>query len=463
MIFTNRHRKKGGGNVTLQTSAWDIDPPGPMGLLDPATYEDSFQTIDDVYEPYGDGNWSFKPVIMQNFCMTPQSWGSGTSGHRRSDGTMRLGGYTNKFNWIANCFAVHSGRQITSGSIFPIDSGIPADIRSRMANSWANDLSPKIKAELDLLVSLLEFGEVIDLVKSAKTLAVKVWRFNNAHASLQKRLAADIKWMVSLSKDTLNLDAVEAFNAATLKGSDALLQYVFGIRPLVSDLIGIANGILRFRKKLEDLLAGQGKSHTVHATFYGDSPFVDFSGGSTCNRCNNCIFPSREKRNYPYRVEYPNKTAVKYGLTVKYRYSMPAWFSGIEGGIRALFSTLGLSPGVDTIWERIPFSFIVDWFLPIGPLLAKWQVDPTPVRCDIIDVVVSKKLGAQALLSAGWVDGCYEPLQPLARMEYAFYARTVDPSVLDMALPTFRWPSLFQLILGAALGRQGFRKWGHGA
>jgi hypothetical protein len=35
--------------------------------------------------------------------------------------------------------------------------------------------------------------------------------------------------------------------------------------------------------------------------------------------------------------------------------------------------TYGLSPGFYVVWDMIPYSFIVDWFLPIGDVMAAWD------------------------------------------------------------------------------------------
>jgi hypothetical protein len=35
----------------------------------------------------------------------------------------------------------------------------------------------------------------------------------------------------------------------------------------------------------------------------------------------------------------------------------------------------GLTPDFYVIWDMIPYSFVVDWFLPIGDMLARWDAD----------------------------------------------------------------------------------------
>jgi hypothetical protein len=41
----------------------------------------------------------------------------------------------------------------------------------------------------------------------------------------------------------------------------------------------------------------------------------------------------------------------------------------------ATFASLGLTNPLELIWERIPYSFVVDWFLPIGGWLSTLDAD----------------------------------------------------------------------------------------
>lgn len=41
----------------------------------------------------------------------------------------------------------------------------------------------------------------------------------------------------------------------------------------------------------------------------------------------------------------------------------------------ALFSSLGLINPASIAWEVMRYSFVVDWFLPIGPWLNSWTAD----------------------------------------------------------------------------------------
>jgi hypothetical protein len=56
---------------------------------------------------------------------------------------------------------------------------------------------------------------------------------------------------------------------------------------------------------------------------------------------------------------------------------------------RSLY-TYGLTPSFYTIWDMIPYSFIVDWFLPIGQVATAWDAEREyNGKYDIEDVIFS--------------------------------------------------------------------------
>lgn len=45
-------------------------------------------------------------------------------------------------------------------------------------------------------------------------------------------------------------------------------------------------------------------------------------------------------------------------------------FFEMDNPLLASFSSLGLTNPLELVWEELPYSFVVDWFLPIGPWLS---------------------------------------------------------------------------------------------
>lgn len=53
---------------------------------------------------------------------------------------------------------------------------------------------------------------------------------------------------------------------------------------------------------------------------------------------------------------------------------IPKQLPTVEKIWKALY-TYGLSPSFYAVWDMIPFSFIADWFLPIGDVMAAWDAE----------------------------------------------------------------------------------------
>jgi hypothetical protein len=126
---------------------------------------------------------------------------------------------------------------------------------------------------------------------------------------------------------------------------DTWLEYVFGWRPLVQDLDGIV-------KHAAYLSAGVEQpptmmvSHTGHDETSDVSDFVGVSDGA--------YYQTRRKN------ETSRKTTVKYLGRVS-----ASDFSKIT----PISLGVGLRDFIPTVWELIPYSFLVDYFINIGDIV----------------------------------------------------------------------------------------------
>jgi len=75
--------------------------------------------------------------------------------------------------------------------------------------------------------------------------------------------------------------------------------------------------------------------------------------------------------------------------TVRATFTLPP--SPLEPLFRNLFSVAG-SPSISTVWDLVPFSFVVDWFFPIGDLLDDYALNPLGIVLKSADGTVSSKL-----------------------------------------------------------------------
>lgn len=119
------------------------------------------------------------------------------------------------------------------------------------------------------------------------------------------------------------------------------LEYVYGWVPLVNDIYGIME-LMKNSSSRPLLVTGRGKSTRNHQTNSGK--FTDFS-----YKCVNNIGPLNEDVKVRCQIHGridPNATAIR------------------------TLNQLGLLNPASLAWDLTPWSFVVDWFVPIGPVLS---------------------------------------------------------------------------------------------
>ena len=69
--------------------------------------------------------------------------------------------------------------------------------------------------------------------------------------------------------------------------------------------------------------------------------------------------------------------------------------------LKALLDVLGVKRDPSIIWNAIPFSFVVDWFVDVSSFLNAFSVDNLRFRVKILDFCSSVKVSSSAQL-VGW-------------------------------------------------------------
>lgn len=118
------------------------------------------------------------------------------------------------------------------------------------------------------------------------------------------------------------------------------LQYVYGFKPLMQDI----HSLLSYAKEVGVkplFLSGVGKASNQHAP--RDKHYVNVS---------------RERDEFLEGIEIASRTR-----TVLWAKLNSEWQA-----IRAL-NQLGMLNPASLVWELIPFSFVLDWFIPVGSML----------------------------------------------------------------------------------------------
>lgn len=154
----------------------------------------------------------------------------------------------------------------------------------------------------------------------------------------------------------------KSFNKGS-RAAKAYLEYEYGWKPLVSDLYGLY-------KVLQEYAAGL-------------RPVIIHGRGTVRSQSSKVIRykePGWELGNYWVRGTSESNSRVSAHMYAKFK---PEWLA-----FRVL-NQIGLLNPASIAWAVVPWSFVVDWFIPIGPFL---EALTAPVGLDFVSGSVSEKL-----------------------------------------------------------------------
>lgn len=125
---------------------------------------------------------------------------------------------------------------------------------------------------------------------------------------------------------------------------DAYLQFKFGIQPLMNDLYNMQSA-LQASQNIPDIVIVHGSSSSSAQFSWRDKTVM--SGGVPL---------------YWYDVQATRSVRVHYKLVYR-----------VNSGTLAGMSSLGLINPLEIAWEVTPWSFVIDWFLPVGTFIQSLQ------------------------------------------------------------------------------------------
>jgi len=197
---------------------------------------------------------------------------------------------------------------------------------------------PIIKSELSLINSVLELRDFTSLPRTIASCARFAFR---AGRTLRQLLRV---------------------------GSDAYLQQQFNILPLLSDICGFRTALSRYERRLNSLVANQGKTRIRHWSI----PVLEAPQSETSTQT------------YTGAAGYPFSWSCSYPVFIKsvadrYVYTEPSLFhaqiqynynyTGYQlehARVLALLDAFGVNLNPAIIWNAIPWSFVVDWLIGVG-------------------------------------------------------------------------------------------------
>lgn len=117
---------------------------------------------------------------------------------------------------------------------------------------------------------------------------------------------------------------------------DHWLKFTYGVRPMLSDLYGAVEQLHKSEKIRPPLITVKAQRNTVDST--------------------------EELLVRPDIYAFLQKVQTSEGCFIRLDYQYP-------GDFQRDWTELGITNPLDVAWELLPYSFMVDWFLPIGNYL----------------------------------------------------------------------------------------------
>lgn len=244
-------------------------------------------------------------------------------------------------------------------------------VEGQLENQCLVAANPTFKPDLNLLNTCRELIDIRSLFTSA-TLKLAQTRLRKGPSNFNRRSKKKFWKMVNdqgISKKTAT-EYLKAF-------SSDYLMFSFGWFPLIGEIQTINASM----KRVTHLLRMQkGKFEPVLQTAQTRARVLTSSSSG--------VSWSIQDGQYPFVFSNQHKSRLKTSVSLKFRHKRPDPSFTDEIKMRA--SVLGLHCIAGTLWEAIPFSFMVDWFLPVGQLIERADAaQEFDARAEILQVSIT--------------------------------------------------------------------------
>lgn len=259
--------------------------------------------------------------------------------------------------------------------LYEVKSNSFVNLPSNFYSLWLNAnkvMLPQIKAELSLVNSLIELKDF-------------------------KKLPLTIKRVLRLAKPRGRRTLRQILGGA----ADGYLQWMFNLRPLISDVQALRRSLSVTQQKVKQFLSEEGLVRIRHynsdcGTQYPskyeertDNPPILLCTGASCAWQGNG------------RVSGTSKcirsvvASAQFHAEIKYHFTLSNWQRKHAYEL-ALLDKFGVNLNPSIIWNAIPWSFVVDWLANVSSWLSNFKysnMEPNVVIHDCLaSVNVDRKI-----------------------------------------------------------------------
>lgn len=231
-----------------------------------------------------------------------------------------------------------SWARLSAAGISTFDNSAPFLQEGAAAEAKTRALNDLADAKANVGENLATFRQTVDLLHNPLSKVVDVVKAAAKYRDALIR-SGDVKasWLRQLFR--LSERALMGKNPPK-ELAQRYLEYVYGAKPLLQDIYGLVELAQQYGNS-PLLIRGRGAGH--RPTVVPQYTFTDISQGAV-------------SLVGPLKAERTTRCTLWAQVDPEYQ------------GTRAL-NQLGLLNPASLAWELVPFSFVIDWVLPIGPVL----------------------------------------------------------------------------------------------
>jgi hypothetical protein len=300
------------------------------------------------------------------------------------------------------------------------------------------ELQPRFQGDFDGLNFLFELKDFKNIAKGISAL-----RPSQIEGSLKRAKSMIRNADRAVRNGSTVSRVVSTANAATRLASEAILIKHFAIDPTVKDLMNLHGQLQNLVSDVQHRFAEKGKSPNrrhYSENIREEKSLTPFSKWSQWQQKGTDLvdnFTATMEFTYDYKTR---------GLT------------------DALKRYYGLELNAGVVWNAIPFSFLIDYFIGIGDAINRMATDPN-VLLSMSQYCESRLVRVKSgLLFNGSCDAKYRWVviingkpaldrDVICAYEGTLYERRVVPPRKGMALPRLKMPSVKQALNMVALAR----------
>jgi len=220
------------------------------------------------------------------------------------------------------------------GSLIPAAPGFPD---ATTYNRALSKIIEKCESEIagNIAQDFAQYGQTTRLIAETAT------RLVSSYSALRRKdFKSAVKYLAKGKEHHARITRKPLSIARS--AADNWLEMQYGWKPLLQDIEGSMRSLAKFVLKDESVkvVRASARRELKEAGYLtdGTSP-------------------------YTYRNGFREVTTL-YGVQVGVRY-------GVDSHLKAFLAQTGFTNPVNLAWEVLPFSFVADWFLPIGPYLSQ--------------------------------------------------------------------------------------------